>query len=288
MPFQAWIRGLLYLIQQSSSRASMGPCPFRHGYPSPSCHMRGIFARFNGAMPFQAWIRRASRIWVSLRQSFNGAMPFQAWILCQGSTLTRPRERFNGAMPFQAWIQGIRSRLRGSTVSASMGPCPFRHGYLRQLGFSHREVAEASMGPCPFRHGYSIFGGWCWSIVWGFNGAMPFQAWIRGYLLRRLARDQTTLQWGHALSGMDTTVGRTEGRHSRGFNGAMPFQAWIPIDLVIWLRQLGLLQWGHALSGMDTSHHFQKGKMIMTASMGPCPFRHGYAGIAWGMMLSSR
>ena len=38
-----------------------------------------------------------------------------------------------------------------------------------------------------------------------------------------------SLQWGHALSGMDTTS-----QHplylsdSESFNGAMPFQAWIP------------------------------------------------------------
>ena len=65
-----------------------------------------------------------------------------------------------------------------------------------------------------------------------FNGAMPFQAWIQltgqipfflGYLL----------QWGHALSGMDTAL----------------YQA------CTWPRYL--LQWGHALSGMDTISHYE-------------------------------
>ena len=37
-----------------------------------------------------------------------------------------------------------------------------------------------------------------------FNGAMPFQAWIRAVIDDLLQRDPTMLQWGHALSGMDT------------------------------------------------------------------------------------
>ena len=62
-----------------------------------------------------------------------------------------------------------------------------------------------------------------------FNGAMPFQAWI-------LPRFSDTilsvdlLQWGHALSGMDTLV-RQDNLAScpKRFNGAMPFQAWIHV-----------------------------------------------------------
>ena len=65
----------------------------------------------------------------------------------------------------------------------------------------------------------------------GFNGAMPFQAWIHAHRRGR-GVDGGGLQWGHALSGMDTIV------------------RWKPpagLDL--------LLQWGHALSGMDTAMH---------------------------------
>ena len=60
-----------------------------------------------------------------------------------------------------------------------------------------------------------------------FNGAMPFQAWILKVYGGRIDRF-LKLQWGHALSGMDT---------SRDLTRTM-------------MRKR--LQWGHALSGMDT------------------------------------
>ena len=63
-------------------------------------------------------------------------------------------QRFNGAMPFQAWILGINGQGEQGHNDASMGPCPFRHGY------------------------YS-----------GETGSNPINL----------------LQWGHALSGMDTS-----------------------------------------------------------------------------------
>ena len=60
-----------------------------------------------------------------------------------------------------------------------------------------------------------------------FNGAMPFQAWIPEDP-RILPSINMKLQWGHALSGMDTSVALTTNRQRCGrFNGAMPFQAWI-------------------------------------------------------------
>ena len=36
----------------------------------------------------------------------------------------------------------------------------------------------ASMGPCPFRHGYAATTVAASARDFGFNGAMPFQAWI--------------------------------------------------------------------------------------------------------------
>ena len=87
---------------------------------------------------------------------------------------------------------------------------------------------------------------------------------------------KVTLQWGHALSGMDIWIlcPRPSERMA-GFNGAMPFQAWIwasnksrfecftcfngamPFQAWIYLQAVFAcihptpLQWGHALSGMD-------------------------------------
>ena len=108
------------------------------------------------------------------------------------------------------------------------------------------------MGPCPFRHGYRFQIQLHTLQSRCFNGAMPFQAWIP-WSTQSVFRHTDTLQWGHALSGMDTPTGCRERT----------------IDTE--------LQWGHALSGMDTSgYDLQSGNEIY-ASMGPCPFRHGYS-----------
>ena len=85
----------------------------------------------------------------------------------------------------------------------------------------------------------------------GFNGAMPFQAWIRSCRLQSLTHTPW-LQWGHALSGMDTPK----------------------LDFSPPSRDM--LQWGHALSGMDTRFGSSRRLDRRFASMGPCPFRHGY------------
>ena len=61
--------------------------------------------------------------------------------------------RFNGAMPFQAWIHARNIESWRMTFPASMGPCPFRHGYYPW------PARQVSVHDC-------------------FNGAMPFQAWI--------------------------------------------------------------------------------------------------------------
>ena len=60
------------------------------------------------------------------------------------------------------------------------------------------------------------------------------------------------LQWGHALSGMDTSSAWML-RMARMFcfNGAMPFQAWISPITELRTPVVTALQWGHALSGMD-------------------------------------
>ena len=84
--------------------------------------------------------------------------------------------------------------------NASMGPCPFRHGYLLH-NLTHRQSGIASMGPCPFRHGYEM--------------------------LHKAKRANIKLQWGHALSGMDMRCCTRQNAPTLSFNGAMPFQAWI-------------------------------------------------------------
>ena len=110
---------------------------------------------------------------------------------------------------------------------ASMGPCPFRHGYVLAV-LEILQSVPASMGPCPFRHGYISK---CSPIC------MPLES----------------LQWGHALSGMDTSLPRQRNHPVRreASMGPCPFRHGYTF------RPLVLMA-------------------ARNASMGPCPFRHGY------------
>ena len=155
MPFQAWIRYEPPIPDDCVADASMGPCPFRHGY---------------------------SKIEVGI---------------------PRGSPRFNGAMPFQAWIHVLPYTSIHEDVDASMGPCPFRHGYMDSAMFAGALVV-ASMGPCPFRHGYVRHHFFLQLNTLASMGPCPFR---HGYMSTAISRiDERTLQWGHALSGMDTCL----------------------------------------------------------------------------------
>ena len=110
----------------------------------------------------------------------------------------------------------------------------------------------ASMGPCPFRHGYFRNSYLLDPALLGFNGAMPFQAWIRGTRSTKIAVDKSTSMgpcpFRHGYSAVRQSVSSWRSR----FNGAMPFQAWIQGTRTIRYANINVLQWGHALSGMDT------------------------------------
>ena len=85
----------------------------------------------------------------------------------------------------------------------------------------------ASMGPRPFRHGYRF---------------IYEQFWL----------DWFQLQWGHALSGMDTIAGHILLQFLKVASmGPCPFRHGYSEKWTAILALLGLLQWGHALSGMD-------------------------------------
>ena len=155
-------------------------------------------------------------------------MPFQAWIPPAAAPRPHPQlGRFNGAMPFQAWIPGPADTTCRLPVPLQWGHAlsgmdtslaiPFAiEQWMLQWGhaLSGMDTArarfiliryiQASMGPCPFRHGYPAVGRCRWRVIQGFNGAMPFQAWIH-----RNPRCSNS-------------------KRRRCFNGAMPFQAWIP------------------------------------------------------------
>ena len=180
-------------------------------------------------MPFQAWIPRSkSHRPMSQRRCFNGAMPFQAWIHGTYATVRQMMAELQWGHALSGMDTVNPSNCCGYAFVASMGPCPFRHGYPQYEDNFHRgyvasmgpcpfrhgyvfcpaalsETFRASMGPCPFRHGYLHLCLRCPAIMSSFNGAMPFQAWIRHPTTRRTACN-VKLQWGHALSGMDTSM----------------------------------------------------------------------------------
>ena len=206
---------------------------------------------------------------------FNGAMPFQAWILRQGVQLGCGQWRFNGAMPFQAWIPafkrtpaatspslqwghalsgmdtGFYFSFRGSMYKASMGPCPFRHGYLSEIlhctygnsGFNGAMPFQAWIQFLPTGQPHSIS---------GFNGAMPFQAWIPVEYDRYLVQN-AGFNGAMPFQAWIRNTATAGSATAAGFNGAMPFQAWILVEVAYASRRVFVLQWGHALSGMDTT-----------------------------------
>ena len=100
---------------------------------------------------------------------------------------------------------------------------------------------------------------------------MPFQAWIRRFQ-KSIMSPVGKLQWGHALSGMDTS---RVGRRVLGVPGLQWGHALSGMDTnadVESAHQRSWLQWGHALSGMDTEG---KRAIILDA-----------AGLQWGHALS--
>ena len=182
--------------------ASMGPCPFRHGYRKHELRKEKKKKRFNGAMPFQAWI------YGNIQYTTNAP-----YLLQWGHALS--------GMDISEYGEIIEIDL-----DASMGPCPFRHGYGVHTD-PENPPAVASMGPCPFRHGYQAREDQRMRMHVCFNGAMPFQAWIYRWrtssILTQAEASMGPCPFRHGYAYLASHQGRGE----RRFNGAMPFQAWI-------------------------------------------------------------
>ena len=154
-------------------------------------------------MPFQAWISAACSTCCDRISELQWGHALSGMdmtrLMCQSASW----RCFNGAMPFQAWI--LWSRLdEHSREDGFNGAMPF------QVWISGCTATSSPRRRC-------------------FNGAMPFQAWILSYFEPGYGVP-ALLQWGHALSGMDTdTLERMRWGGGYSFNGAMPFQAWIPL-----------------------------------------------------------
>ena len=154
-------------------------------------------------------------------------MPFQAWIRLFGRGYEAHHPRFNGAMPFQAWIRRLPSKLTNTTLSLQWGHALSgmdthlvdmdvqRLGKALQWGHALSGMDTFKEIPDSFiiaklQWGHALSGmdtatrkTHATSGTTCFNGAMPFQAWIRDQKIQT-SLTSVELQWGHALSGMDT------------------------------------------------------------------------------------
>ena len=226
MPFQAWISAGCGRDADILVRCFNGAMPFQAWIFSSFSSFFAWVGCFNGAMPFQAWISAALGKLERLRtllqwgHAFSGmdmpslnsrpssakrasmgpclfrhgyavaSIQYHA-IMCElqwghafsGMDITRPKSK-RGRVPLLQWGHAFS----GMDMSHILTRCA--HFYWLQWGhaFSGMDMR------CPSRRTDPHYG--------RFNGAMPFQAWISGFVV--------LCEWEVAC-----------------FNGAMPFQAWI-------------------------------------------------------------
>ena len=191
---------LVFVYPQRLDTVSMGPCPFRHGYKLAVRCLSRRFGSFNGAMPFQAWIHPPGSTRVRAVEQLQWGHALSGMDTKRAAKHDPRKRRLQWGHALSGMDTGALGVESDFGQHASMGPCPFRHGYYTSAVDRHTKHI-ASMGPCPFRHGYKCH--------------------------RSGTSRCSTLQWGHALSGMDTNATAPGRAAAARFNGAMPFQAWI-------------------------------------------------------------
>src|ERR1700752_2981123 len=92
----------------------------------------------------------------------------------------------------------------------------------------------------------------------------------------QLAALQAELQWGHALSSVETRHPSSPACYAtRGFNGATLSQAWKPVWDELRKHLQWMLQWGHAISSVETFRPGTRGCGSTGASMGPRSLKRG-------------
>ncbi len=88
------------------------------------------------------------------------------------------------------------------------------------------------------------------------------------------------LQWGHAFSGVETSLRVTPGNNqSLSFNGATPFQAWKLKERIVVSPRASMLQWGHAFSGVETRWMGAYGRGRSLLQWG-----HAFSGVETGIV----
>jgi len=131
-----------------------------------------------------------------------------------------------------------------------MGPRSFKRG--NQERRQRKEIAaHASMGPRSFKRGnmakvYDEVTG-----DYGFNGATLFQAW-KHEDLNSIRTTKPALQWGHALSRVETGIDWVEVQYGEGASmGPRSFKRGNKSNTASGRAETSL-QWGHALSSVET------------------------------------
>jgi len=246
--FQAW-KLPTSRAQVNLGDASMGPRSFKRGNPEQRRKLAAAIIRFNGATLFQAWKHRCDSLPFRRRKSFNGATLFQAWKQYAASL------GFSVILFELQWghaLSSVETAAPMATPSgdtqASMGPRSFKRGNM-STSAPRTTAPTASMGPRSFKRG---------------NLSELGVIGVQGY----------ELQWGHALSSVETRVNGAMGRRVRqSFNGATLFQAWKRSSPIFWPIPVRRLQWGHALSSVET---FWLGRDVPPQPM-----------LQWGHALSS-
>ena len=81
------------------------------------------------------------------------------------------------------------------------------------------------------------------------------------------------LQWGHALSGMDTARAETKEGQEQGLQWGHALSGMDTTVRLYFCAAAFKLQWGHALSGMDTIPSREKASTCRLSFNGAMPFQ---------------
>ncbi len=157
--------------------ASMGPRSLKRGNARDEKAKADAFKGFNGATLSQAWKQEELRDFLQQQRSFNGATLSQAW----------KHDEIIYYHLYDSASMGPRSLKRGNGVTSKP----------RERG------SAASMGPRSLKRGNRSLAGGFESHPCCFNGATLSQAWKLEQAFPKV-QTQDELQWGHALSSVET------------------------------------------------------------------------------------
>ena len=254
----------------------MGPPPFGDGNRKWRRHTPPCKTSFNGATAFRRWKLGGRQVvrW-GHRHPSMGPPPFgdgNAGSVCR---VLPARHTFNGATAFRRWKLEGPGETDPSRLRPSMGPPPFGDGNCPGQHYPQPGL-RPSMGPPPFGDGNVTISCARFSrettLQWGHRlSAMETSA--PSFDLTGL----TALQWGHRLSAMETGTSFTcQGwGMGRAFNGATAFRRWKRDKRHHQHHQRGRPSMGPPPFGDGNSLNRANLNAVRTPSMGPPPFGDG-------------